>query len=253
MVWHINPKLPNVVNDPPPSWEIKTKSVKLMENLKAMHATRQAFMKAESCERLKTALRSKIRTNGTVYQNGDIVYYKRDNEEEWRGPAKVVFQDGKVIFIRHGGYAVRVSANRIVKAGNELEKRIREENEEFKVHENIDNEQNDDKKAKKKEHRSDKKDHKADKKDKAEKTRVAIVITESEDEQLESRYSTSIEENDTEDSDRQESEASEDKEQEAKDVEKEKHNIETEHRSFQSKPNKTQEEEQGKREEHNIP
>ena len=213
LVFGKNPKLPNVVNDPPPSWEIKTKSVKLMQNLKAMHATRQAFMKAESCERLKTALRSKIRTNGTVYQNGDIVYYKRDNEEEWRGPAKVVFQDGKVIFIRHGGYAVRVSANRITKAGTELERRIREENEEFKAHEDIINEEKEDKKARRKER----------KEMKAEKTRVAIVITESEEEQLEDRYSSSIEENDDiEEADRQESEASEEKEQEVKDIEKEK-------------------------------
>ena len=170
-----------------------------MENLKAMHATRQAFMKAESCERLKTALRCKIRTNGTVYQNGDIVYYKRDNEEEWRGPAKVVFQDGKVIFIRHGGYAVRVSANRITKAGTELEKRIREEQEEFKVHADIKNAEREEKKEKEKKEST--------------KTRVAIVITESEEEKADNS-SSSNEENDLNDSIRQESEQSEVEEQE---------------------------------------
>jgi hypothetical protein len=192
LVFGKNPKLPNVVNDPPPSWEMKTKSVKLMENLKAMHATRQAFMKAESCERLKTALRSKIRTNGTIYQNGDIVYYKRDNEEEWRGPAKVVFQDGKVIFIRHGGYAVRVSVNRIVKAGEELEKRIREEQEEFKVHDNIKKEENENQKDKSKER----------------PTKIAIVITESEGE-VEIKHSADGEDNNTEESDRHQDETSE--------------------------------------------
>ena len=97
--------------------------------------------------------------------------YKRDNEEEWRGPAKVVFQDGKVIFIRHGGYAVRVSANRLVKAGDELEKRIREENEEFTVHEQV---------HKKEEDIKVEKDIKKNKKNV--KSPVAVVITEAESE-----------------------------------------------------------------------
>ena len=49
------------------------------------------------------------------------------------GPGKVVFQDGKVIFVRHGAVLVRVSANRIVRKGEEYAK----ENIEG---ENIDNE-----------------------------------------------------------------------------------------------------------------
>jgi len=36
----------------------------------------------------------------------------------------VVFQDGKVIFVRNGATFIRVSANRIVKAGSELAKSI---------------------------------------------------------------------------------------------------------------------------------
>ena len=56
------------------------------------------------------------------YQRNDIVYYKRDGKEKWLGPAKVIFQDGKVIFIREGSSVYRVSANRVVKAGEELSK-----------------------------------------------------------------------------------------------------------------------------------
>ena len=37
----------------------------------------------------------------------------------WKGIAKVIFQDGKVIWVRHGASAVRVSANRLVKHGEE--------------------------------------------------------------------------------------------------------------------------------------
>jgi transposase InsO family protein len=131
LVFGRQPKLPNVINDPPPAWEIKTKSKKLVENLTMLHATRQAYMKAENCERLKRALRTKIRTSSAVFEHGDIVYYKREGEEEFRGPAKAMFQDGKVVFVRHGGYVVKVSVNRLIKAGKELERQIREENMEF--------------------------------------------------------------------------------------------------------------------------
>ena len=36
------------------------------------------------------------------------MYYKREGKEQWLEPAKVVFQDGKVIFVRHMGIFVRV-------------------------------------------------------------------------------------------------------------------------------------------------
>ena len=48
------------------------------------------------------------------------VYYKRERDGRWRGPAHVIFQDGKIIFVRHGSVYVRVSANRILKRGEEF-------------------------------------------------------------------------------------------------------------------------------------
>ena len=191
LVFGRNPRLPNVINDPPPSWEIKTKSQSLMENLKAMHATRQAFIKAESCERLKTALRSKIRTSTAIYQNGEIVYYKRDNEEEWRGPAKVVCQDGKVIFIRHGGYIVRVSPNRLVHAGRELQRRIREDHEEFQLEKEIEAEE------------------KGEKVKKPKQPKVSIIITDSELEEKSEEGTDREVNNEAENIDRREDDESE--------------------------------------------
>ena len=126
-----NPRLPNVIDDPPPSWEMKTKSKALMDHLNALQATRQAFLKSESCERLKKALKAKIRRVEEIYENGDIVFYKRERDEIWRGPAKVVFQDGKVIFVRHAGYVVTVHGARLKEAGERLERKIIEQYEEF--------------------------------------------------------------------------------------------------------------------------
>ena len=41
------------------------------------------------------------------------MYYKREGRERWLGPDTVVFQDGKMVFVQHGGIFVRVSPNRL--------------------------------------------------------------------------------------------------------------------------------------------
>ncbi len=119
-------RLPNILDDPPPAWEEPTKSKALIDTLNALHNARVEYTKAERCERIKKALRAKIRIADTIYENGDIVYFKKEGEDTWRGPAKVVFQDSKVIFIRIGSIYYRVSANRLIKASDALAKDIRE-------------------------------------------------------------------------------------------------------------------------------
>ncbi len=39
------------------------------------------------------------------------MYYKRDHSLRWLGPAKVVFQDRKIVLLDHGGYYIKVSPN----------------------------------------------------------------------------------------------------------------------------------------------
>ena len=120
LVFGQNPRLPNIISDGPSAWEQETTSEMIAKHLNALHAARKAFIQSESSSRLKTALKSKIRTSSEIYEYGDIVYYKRLKDNKWFGPAKVIFQDGKIIFVRHGSTYVRISANRIVKAGQEL-------------------------------------------------------------------------------------------------------------------------------------
>ena len=124
LVFGQNPRLPNITSDGPPSWEEKTASEMVAKHLNTLHAARKAFIQSESSSRLKTALKSKIRTNSELYDYGDIVYYKRMKDDRWLGPARVIFQDGKIIFVRHGSTYIRVSANRIVKAGKELASKL---------------------------------------------------------------------------------------------------------------------------------
>ena len=125
LVFGKNPRLPNVINDPPPSWAIKPQSEALLKHLKAMHATREAFIKAEKCEKLKIALRTKIRTIDRIYKPGDYAFYKRENDPEFKGPAKVIFQDGKIIWLRHGSYCCKVSINRLQPVSDDLAKGYR--------------------------------------------------------------------------------------------------------------------------------
>ena len=124
LVFGQNPKLPNVVQDGPGSWESITSSETIAKHLNLLHAARKGFLQSESCQKLKTALKAKIRCMEYIYQQGDIVYYKRAKDGRWMGPGKVVFQDGKVIFVRNGANLIRVSVNRIVKAGTELSKKV---------------------------------------------------------------------------------------------------------------------------------
>jgi len=59
------------------------------------------------------ALCSKVRASEQIFENGDRVFYKQEERNRWLGPGKVAFQDGKVVFVRHGSVFVRVSPNRL--------------------------------------------------------------------------------------------------------------------------------------------
>ncbi len=68
-----------------------------------------------------------MRAANRDYAQGELVYYKRETDNVWSGPAKVIFQDGKVIGLRTTTGYIRVSANRIWPAGQTLSQRLREE------------------------------------------------------------------------------------------------------------------------------
>ena len=120
LVYGSNPNLPGVLTDKPPALENTTISEKFARHLNALHSSRRAFVQAESSERIRRALRHKIRTSGEYYQHGDRVYYKRDDDHRWKGPGIVIGQDGKVVFVRHGSMYVRVPPCRLIRCGSEF-------------------------------------------------------------------------------------------------------------------------------------
>jgi hypothetical protein len=110
-----NPNLPNIMQAELPALEGTTCSEAFSKHLNALHETRKAYIQTEADERIRRALRSKVRAAEQVFENGDMVFYKREGKERWLEPGKVVFQDGKVVFVRHGGVFVRVLPNRLCK------------------------------------------------------------------------------------------------------------------------------------------
>ena len=74
-----------------------------------MHFARQEFVKFDSNERIRRALRSNVRnTNIGDLVYGDEVFYKRNVDDIWHGPGVVIGSDGKQVTVDHGGYNVRV-------------------------------------------------------------------------------------------------------------------------------------------------
>ena len=116
LVFGVNPNLPNIMNSNLAGMEDSSISRSFADHLNFLQQARKQFIATESDERIRRALRNKVRAAEEVYWYGDKVMYKRENNERWIGPAKVLFQDGKVIWIRHGDNIVKVSPTRLQKA-----------------------------------------------------------------------------------------------------------------------------------------
>ena len=115
LVFGRNPDLPNIQHAEIPALDEATSSQVLEEHLRSLHAAREGFVESESSDRIRRALRGKIRASQQVFHHGDKVYYKLKGKERWLGPAKVLFQEGKLVFVKHGGFLHRVSPGRLSK------------------------------------------------------------------------------------------------------------------------------------------
>ena len=119
LVFGRNTNFPSVLTDKPPAWNTNTESDIIRANRNARHVARQKYIEAESSDKIRRALRSKVRSFSDVhYENGEKVFYRRKDTKGWKGPATVIGVDGKVVFLRHGGSLVRAHASSIMKEHN---------------------------------------------------------------------------------------------------------------------------------------
>ena len=114
LVFGFNPALPSVFTDKLPALENVLASDIVRRNLNAMHSARQSFVQLESEEKLKRAYKANVRTTLIDDLNvGDEVYYKRNAQDKWEGPANVIGMQGKQIVVRNGSMISRVHSTRL--------------------------------------------------------------------------------------------------------------------------------------------
>ena len=106
LVFGKNPSLPNLMGEEsssPASRERGLEASIVRDALDAMHKAREVFIKNEACNKIRIALNKKVREHKLEEAVvGDEVFYKRENEYEWRGPAQVVGVSGKTVVVKHG-------------------------------------------------------------------------------------------------------------------------------------------------------
>ena len=146
LVFGKNPILPNVnVDENPPMLEEGNEEEIVRRNLVAMNNARVTQVEQEASKRLKIALKKQIREHKLEdAQLQDEVYYKREGEKEWRGPARVIGIDGKTVIVKHGGdireiariHITRIQGRKEDKMGPKEEK-TQNKNEKKQIGENI--------------------------------------------------------------------------------------------------------------------
>ena len=132
LVFGKNPQLPSTLSDRLPALEGVTSSKLVGEHLNALHKARQEMIKAEASEKIRRAIRSKTRVHtNTLYLPGDEVFFKREGEKRWRGPGRVIGQDGQKVLVKTPCSLVSVHTCRICLTSDTEKNRLPDdENEE---------------------------------------------------------------------------------------------------------------------------
>ena len=86
-----------------------------------LHLTRQSYLQAESLDRIKKALRYNTRSDDGPFDQGDRVYFKRQRNSVWRGPATLIGQEGPTVVVKQGGYVSRIHCTQLRKVARTVE------------------------------------------------------------------------------------------------------------------------------------
>ena len=100
LVFGKNPNLSNIIQAELPALEGSTSSKTFHKHMNTLHEACKAYIQSETNERIRHTLLSKVRPLEQFIDNGDLVFNKREGKDHWLRPGKVIFQDGKVVFIR---------------------------------------------------------------------------------------------------------------------------------------------------------
>ena len=107
LVFGRNPCLPGVLDDELPALEGTSSSEVIAKQLNTCHTARKAFAESEKSEKVRRALRAKVRVTRKEFHTGEKVLFQKPDTKQWKGPAKVIGLDGKTILLKHGSHMVR--------------------------------------------------------------------------------------------------------------------------------------------------
>ena len=80
LVFGKNPNMPEIISATLPTLEGQTSSEKFACHLNMLHSARREFIKAEANERIRRALRSKVRAIEQKFENGEKVFFNLPHE-----------------------------------------------------------------------------------------------------------------------------------------------------------------------------
>ena len=81
----------------------------LKRHLKAIAESRKAFIECEANEKLRRAIKSKLRsTTSLIYELVDEVYYKSNDSNQWKGPGTIIGKENKHMIVKHGSQHIQV-------------------------------------------------------------------------------------------------------------------------------------------------
>ena len=115
LVFGTNPNLPGIMTDKIPALDGTTTSETFAKHLNTLHASRKAFIDTEANERIRRALRTKVRAAEQTFIQMETWCFIKRGEREMAGSRESCFPRWKSSIVRHGSVFVRVSPNRLCK------------------------------------------------------------------------------------------------------------------------------------------
>ena len=94
--------LPGIWTAGPAGLEEMDLPARVAQHLHAREIARKVQVQADTCIRLKRALRANIRPTGDKKELGTWVYMKRMEDKQWKGPGQVWVQLGTNIMVKQG-------------------------------------------------------------------------------------------------------------------------------------------------------
>ena len=113
--------MPGAIENEPPAQSTKCKDELIQRRIKAIFEARLAVAHVENQNRLQKALTITHAGKMVFVKEGEWVYYRMGEDPDWQGPGRVMGQDGKLIFIRHGRNYIVASPSRVMKTKPDFE------------------------------------------------------------------------------------------------------------------------------------